>query len=309
MRSSERAAPSKQIYLLHFPFLPMLTRIRNSIQGLSWRAARDTYARNPPLILINGLAEQGESWYRNREIWQRDFEVHAPGLLVYDGPVLQQRLAEGQPITVDFLTERLAGYLDNYVQTPPYHLVASSLGGQIAVEYATRHPDKIDRLVLLCPSGMGSEERLPVMEGARHKDYRGLVESTFYDPELASPAIVEYYERKFKSKAWRKAMFETVRSTKSHCVRAKLSSIDRPVLVICGREDRIVDTHVVQTAVERLPNYKLVMISQCGHAPQLEQPQIVNGLITGFLKGDDSLTIKESGEWDAAPPHCSVRAK
>jgi len=279
----------------------MLLHIRKSIPGLSWKAPRDKYARHSPLVLINGLAEQGESWYRNREVWQREFDVHMPGLLIYDGPVIQERLAQRQAITVDFLTHRLADYLDGYVQTPPYHLVASSLGGQIAVEYANRNPDKIDRLVLLCPSGMGGEERLPVTEGARHKDYRGLVESTFYNPSIASQGIIDYYERKFKSKAWRKALFETVRSTKSNSIRARLSTIDRPVLVICGREDRIVDTHVVQTAVEPLPNYKFVCISQCGHAPQLEQPQIVNSLIARFLKGEDALAMDdlEAAQTDA----------
>jgi pimeloyl-ACP methyl ester carboxylesterase len=260
-------------------------RMLQSIPGMSWMPPRDTYFRASPLVLINGLAEQGESWYRNREAWQQHFDLHLPGVLVYDGPVMQQRLTDRQPITVDFLTNRLAKYLDEFVQTPPYHLVASSLGGQIAVEYTSRHPEKIDRLVLLCPSGMGSEERLPIMDGARHKDYRGLVESTFYNPRLASPSMMSYFERKFKSKAWRKAMFETVRGTKSHSVRERLSSIDRPVLVICGREDRIVDTHVVQEAVAPLSNYRFVMISQCGHAPQLEQPQIVNRLIVSFLQG------------------------
>jgi len=148
----------------------MLPHLRKSVQGLLWKATRDTYARHSPLVLINGLAEQGESWYRNREVLQRDFDVHMPGLLVYDGAVIQERLAQRQPITIDFLTGRLADYLDGYIQAPPYHLVASSLGGQIAVEYASRNPGKIDRLVLLCPSGMGGEERLPVTEGARHKD-------------------------------------------------------------------------------------------------------------------------------------------
>jgi pimeloyl-ACP methyl ester carboxylesterase len=266
----------------------MITRMLQSIPGLSWMPPRDTYFRPSPLVLINGLAEQGESWYRNRDVWQRHFDVQAPGVLVYDGAVLQQRLAERQPITVDFLTNRLSKFLDEFVQTPPYHLVASSLGGQIAVEYASRHPDKVDRLVLLCPSGMGSEERLPIMDGARHKDYRGLVESTFYNPRLASPSMMSYYEQKFKSKAWRRALFETVRGTKSHSVRERLSSIVRPVLVICGREDRIVDTKVVQEAVTPWPNYRFVMISNCGHAPQLEQPQIVNRLIVEFLKGEEA---------------------
>ena len=48
----------------------------------------------------------------------------------------------------------------------------------VAVEYAARYPEKVGRVVLLCPSGMGSEERLPITEGARHKDYTGLVAST-----------------------------------------------------------------------------------------------------------------------------------
>ena len=262
-----------------------------SIPAQLWMPPSDTYFRASPLVLINGLAEQSESWYRNREVWQRDFDVHAPAILVYDGPVMQQRLASGLPITVGFLKDRLAEYLDNFVQAPPYHLVASSLGAQIAVEYAYQHPQLIDRLVLLCPSGMGSKERLPVMDGARHKDYRGLVESTFYDTRLTSPAIMDYYEQKFKSKAWRKALFETVRGTKSHSVRERLSSIDRPVLVICGGEDRIVDTKVVQEAVAPFANYECVTISHCGHAPQLEQPQIVNQLIVDFLQGRPSVEL------------------
>ena len=264
----------------------MFTRMLHSIPGLSWMPPRDTYFRGSPLVLINGLAEQCESWYRNREILQRHFDVHAPAVLVYDGPVIQRRLEGGRPVTIGFLKDRLAEYLDNFVQAPPYHLVASSLGAQVAVEYACENPAMIDRLVLLCPSGMGGEERLPVMNGARHNDYRGLVESTFYDPRLASPAIMGYYERKFQSKAWRKALFETVRGTKAHSVREKLAAIDRPVLVICGREDRIVDTKVVQEAVAPLANYECVTISHCGHAPQLEQPQIVNRLIVSFLKGE-----------------------
>lgn len=272
-----------------------------SISGVSWMPPRDTYFQGSPLILINGLAEQGESWYRNREEWQRHFNVHAPGVLVYDGPVIQQRMASWQPITISFLKDRLAEYLDKFVQTPPYHLVGSSLGGQIAVEYAAAHPDKVDRVVLLAPSGMGSEERLPITQGARHKDYRGLVESTFHDPTLASDGIMAYYEQKFKSKAWRKALFETVRGTKSHSVRDRLAAIKKSVLVICGREDRIVDTPVVQQAVAPHANFRCITISNCGHAPQLEQPQLVNRLVISFLKGEPLPDLDEPGPKEFSP--------
>jgi pimeloyl-ACP methyl ester carboxylesterase len=243
----------------------------------------DTYRRAQPLILVNGLAEQGESWYLNRSVWQKHFDVHSPGVLVYDGPVMQERLAERGPINIDFLTDRLAEYLDRFVQSPPYHLVASSLGGQISVEYAARHKEKVGKLVLLCPSGFGSVERFPIMEGARSKNFQALVESTFFDHRRASPRIVKYYEQKFASKPWRRALFETVRGTKSHSVRDKLTQLDRPTLVICGREDRIVDPHAVYEAVKDIPNYRFVMVPHCGHAPQLECSRLVNRLVVEFL--------------------------
>ncbi len=93
----------------------------------------DGYRRAQPLILVNGLAEQGESWYPNRNVWQKHYDVHTPGVLVFGGSVMQERIAERKPINIDFLTNRLAEYLDRFVQSPPYHLVASSLGGQISV--------------------------------------------------------------------------------------------------------------------------------------------------------------------------------
>ena len=104
-------------------------------------------------------------------------------------------------------------------------------------------------MVLLCPSGMGSEEKLPITARTRHKDYDGLVGSVFHNRKLVPREVVDYYEGKFGSRAWRKAAFQTVRGTKSHCVAHKLPRYKNPALVICGQEDQIVDPeHVLATA-------------------------------------------------------------
>jgi pimeloyl-ACP methyl ester carboxylesterase len=121
------------------------------------------------------------------------------------------------------------------------------------------------------------------MEGARSGNYQGLVESTFFNRRRASPRIMKYYEKKFASKPWRRALFETVRGTKSHSVQDKLSMFDRPTLVICGQEDRIVDPQAVYDAVKDIPNYQFVMVPRCGHAPQLEYSRLINRLVVKFL--------------------------
>ena len=70
------------------------------------------YARRQPLVLINGLAEQSESWFRNQAYWRGYLDVYLPNLLVYDGPALHRRIDEGLPISVDYLVEQLRLYLE-----------------------------------------------------------------------------------------------------------------------------------------------------------------------------------------------------
>src|SRR5204863_4106956 len=61
-----------------------LPHMSSPLKGILERLRPRQYARRPSLILLNGLAEQAESWYRNRRFWGRYFDVHAPNILVYE---------------------------------------------------------------------------------------------------------------------------------------------------------------------------------------------------------------------------------
>jgi pimeloyl-ACP methyl ester carboxylesterase len=263
--------------------------------ALSWRTwlagfSPSAYARRQPLVLLNGLAEQAESWFRNLPFWRRHFEVYTPNLLVYDGPALHQRIDEGLPITVDYLVEQLHHYLESFVQTPPYHVVAASLGGKIAVEYAVRYPERVSRLVLLCPSGMGDEERLPIIDGVRHNDPRAIVESVFYDRGRVDARLLRYYQRQFANRRWRLGLLRTVRGTMTHCVRDLLAELPQPTLLVSGRDDRIVDPRAAAAAAKLLPRGHHLSIPQCGHAPQMECPWLTNRLVLHFLTSKQPTT-------------------
>lgn len=241
------------------------------------------YGRRPPLVLLNGLAEQAESWYLNRRFWGKFFEVSTPNILVYEGDALHRRIADRQPISLDYLVGQLKLYLDQFVQTPPYHLVSSSLGGKVAVEFAARHPELVGRVVLICPSGMGDVEKLPIMDGMTGRNAEALVQSVFFRLRHVNPEMIDYYKSRFSSRRWKVGFIKAVRGTLDDTVRDRLKDLKCPTMLITGAEDRVCDPKVAEEAARELPNGVFVSIPKCGHAPQIEKAWKINRLIVHFL--------------------------
>jgi len=245
----------------------------------------NAYKRRSPLILVNGLAEQPESWFANRNHWGRHFDVKVPEILVYNGDSLQRRIDEGGEITVDYLTDRLSHFLDEYVQRPPYNLVGSSLGGQIILTYAARHPKNVSRLALICPSGLHGDENLPVMEGVKRSQYDTLVRSVFHRGHFASDDLIEAIEHKFQDRRWKKGVLRTLRGTIGHSVAPLLEKIANPTLLIWGENDHIIsDVAGSVRAAAQMLKVRQVVIPGCGHAPQIEKARLVNQLVLRFLR-------------------------
>jgi pimeloyl-ACP methyl ester carboxylesterase len=239
------------------------------------------------LVLINGLAEQAESWFCNLAAWREHFEVYLPNLLAYEGAALHRRIDQGHAIDIDYLVQQLRIYLEEFVQTPPYHLVANSLGGKVAVEFAVRHPNLVARLVLLCPSGLSHQERLPIVEGVRRSDLKSVVDTVFYNPRHLHAKVADYYQRQFGNRRWRLGLLRTIRGTMDHRVRDILGQVRQPTLLVVGRQDRIVDPQQAISAARLLPRGRLEILDRCGHAPQMEKADFVNRLVVDFLRKEE----------------------
>ncbi|MEZ4766618.1 MAG: alpha/beta hydrolase [Calditrichia bacterium] len=72
-----------------------------------------------------------------------------------------------------------------------------------------------------------------------------------------------------------------------------LGEISQPTLVIFGENDNLIpnpylhggkSASIGKIAEEKIPNSKLVMIENCGHFAQFEQPEAVNQTIVSFIK-------------------------
>jgi pimeloyl-ACP methyl ester carboxylesterase len=208
-----------------------------------------------------------------------------PNLFTFEGPVIHRRIEAGLPISVDFLVEQLNQHLEEFVQTPPYHMVSNSMGGKIVVEYAARYPDRVASIVLICPSGLSAGGELPIVEGVRRFGPESIIESVFLNPRCIEPALVDYYQRQSRNRRWRIGFAQTIRDTKDHCVRDRLADIKHPTLLVSGQEDRIVNPEEVRTAASELSQGQFLIIPRCGHAPQIEKPRFINRLVVRYLTG------------------------
>jgi abhydrolase domain-containing protein 6 len=243
------------------------------------------YRRRMPLVLVNGLAEQPETWFANKTYLSRQFDVKIPEILVYDGAALHDWIDSGGEVSVEYLADRLARFLDEFVQRPPYNLVASSLGSQVILNYATRCPEKVSKLVLICPSGFHGDENLPMIEGVKRSNYESLVKSVFHRDHFVSEGLAKALERKFQDRKWKKGVLRTLRATVGHSVAPLLEVVPHPTLVIWGANDRVLsDVPGAIRAAQRILKVRQVVLPKCGHAPQIEKPRLVNHLISRYLR-------------------------
>lgn len=109
------------------------------------------------IAYLHGFASSPMSrkgvWLRD-QLAPRGLTVHLPDL---NRPSFAELTFSGALDAMDALDAANPG--------PPWRLIGSSMGGYLAARWAELHPERVGRLVLLCP-GFDLNHRLPALVGA-----------------------------------------------------------------------------------------------------------------------------------------------
>src|SRR4051812_19278422 len=100
--------------------------------------------RNPPVLLIMGLALSSRAWDRLPELMARRFHV-----LVFDNRGTGKSARVGVAYSMRGLADDAAAVIEA-VGLPSAHVFGISMGGMIAQELALRHPERVRSLALGC---------------------------------------------------------------------------------------------------------------------------------------------------------------
>ena len=107
----------------------------------------------PPLLLFHGSGANATAWLADIAAWSAHFRIYAVDMIGEPGLSTPSRPLLGSEAYVFWLDDVLAALSLTCVS-----IVGVSLGGWLALDYATRRPERVEKLVLMCPAGIGRQK-------------------------------------------------------------------------------------------------------------------------------------------------------
>ncbi|HLT55488.1 MAG TPA: 2-succinyl-6-hydroxy-2,4-cyclohexadiene-1-carboxylate synthase [Bacillota bacterium] len=251
----------------------------------------EVHGEGIPLVLLHGFTGSSATWRPLIPYFADTFQLVAVDLPGHG------KTRCTTPRDMETVGEDLAT-LCRFLGIDSFHLLGYSMGGRTALSFAIRHPEMIRSLILESASpGLREEEerkqRRKNDEALAEKIIQGGIEEfvneweniPLFQSQKKLPAEVRERIRRerLEQDAYGLAMSLKYMGTgKQPSYWEQLSRFAKPVLLICGEEDKkFVQLNEKMNTL--FPFSKLKICEKAGHAIHVENPDIFGKLVTEFI--------------------------
>lgn len=292
-----RSAKAKEIYLESYEKIERLWPVVSEKRFVE-SSYGQTFVRisgpedSPPLVLLPGANATSLMWFPNIESFSKSYRTYAVDNIYDFGRSVFTKRIKAPDDYVGWLDE----LFDALELEDSINLMGLSYGGWLTSQYAIRHPERIDKIVLLAPAATVLPLRPEFLKNAMFSliPHRHYVKKTMFlvledmvnkdraGRELAEELVEHMYlaQRCFKPKM---LVSPTVLTDE------ELRSLQMPVLYLVGENEKI---YSPQEAIQRLsrvaPQIEVDLIPDTGHDLSVVQADSVNRIIIDFLKKKNS---------------------
>lgn len=208
-----------------------------------------------PLVLIHGGKScANDEWAPNLEPLAQHHRIYALDLVGF-GKTDKPR--------VDYTFQLFSSFFGNFMNALDLRrasLVGHSLGGGIALGFTLKHPDRVEKLIVVDSNGLAK------------------------DVALVGKLLIPIFTLKAKLKN-DETYLSMLRNRKENLVSFldRLPEITTPTLIVWGEWDGYLPVKLAYKAHSLMKNSRLCVFKRCWHAPQRKDPAEFNRLVLVFL--------------------------
>lgn len=245
----------------------------------------------PPLLLIHGVAATLYTFNSLIPLLKEHFSIiniDLPGF---------GRSEKSTTFIYSFqnYAEIISACID-YFNLENVNIVGHSMGGQIALYTTKMIPEKINKLVLVSSSGYLKRAHkaiifctyLPffgyyVKHQVHKQEVKDVLKNVFYDHSLITENHVREFGKPLEEKGFYSSLMRLLRYREGDLNSEDLKAIEKPILLLWGKEDRVVSYRIGERLADDLPNAKLITYDKAGHLLTEERPHEVFNAISKFI--------------------------
>lgn len=241
----------------------------------------------PPLILLHGVGLNRTTWRAQVAVLSRRYTV-----VTYDH-LGHGRSPHVQPETrLDDFVDQLVRVMDQ-LQMVRAHIVGFSFGGLVAQSFALKHPDRLEKLVLMSTVYNRTDEELAGVAGrlakAREEGPRSIIPAAinrWFSPAFVAgqPEVIGEIERGLRSND--PTSFLTAYSIFCNAeaeLAGKLTAVSAPTLAMTGELDTGSTAAMVERMVADIENARGKIIEGGRHMMPMEMADEVSAALLAFL--------------------------
>ena len=180
-------------------------------------------------------------------------------------------------------------------------LAGNSLGGGIAWNFTIKHPEMVEKLILIDASGYPSEAKsIPVAFRIAQTPVikniftfitprfvaKSSLENIYANKTKITDDIVDRYFELTLREGNRQAFVDRLSIAQDTNSYKKIKTIKQQTLVLWGEEDNLMPLKMAHRFHDDLPNDTLIILKGIGHVPMEEHPSLSLKPILAFLKNN-----------------------
>jgi 2-hydroxy-6-oxonona-2,4-dienedioate hydrolase len=223
-----------------------------------------------PLLLLHGLGCSAAVWGRSLRFLERQGLTQP--VLAPDMPGYGRSPGPREALGMEELADWAARFLDAQ-GIDRAHVAANSMGCQVALALAHRHPPRVGRLVLAGPTT--GEHFTPWW-----RSLLGLLLDGCREPLLYTGLLLRMYGQMGPRRC-----LQTVRKMQADDPVARAAAVTAPCLVVRGAGDAIIPEAAARRLAAALPAGRFASVSGAAHAVQFNTPAVFVPMTLAFLAG------------------------